>query len=119
MIIEDENGFPTRVTTNKASPPDNTPKATVGSPGGVVNAPVNWGQFIYGTISDYLNPGVLLPAAACFLNWLQGSEPLTSRGLVTAAVLAFIAAEQAVIKMTGNDGLSQRLRSTGQLNGGR
>src|ERR1700680_4939120 len=100
MAIENSNGFPVRVA-------DSTPLAALVAPAPViVNSPVTWPQLIWGTISDYLNPGVLLPGLLVIANWLQSSEPLTTRGLVTAVVLAGIAIEQALIKMSGNDGLS-------------
>jgi threonine/homoserine/homoserine lactone efflux protein len=96
-----------------------TGTSSLSAPIGVpVNAPISWGQVLGGFLSDYLNPAVILAFLVVLATWLQSSAPITSRGIVTVIVVALVAAMQAALHVTANDGLGRRLRATGQIKGG-
>lgn len=117
------NGFPVRIqkfsdfVDEKAETV--VEKADVETPTtvGTVNGPVTWWQLIGGWMSDA--PIFLLAALPLIATWLQSSAPITTRGLITVGILAIVAGLTGVQRLTGTDGLSLRLRATGQINGGK
>jgi hypothetical protein len=81
----------------------------------IVRAPISWAQLGGALLSDYLNPAVILAFLGVVANWLQSSESVTTKGIITVIVLALIAAMQAALHVTETDGLARRLRAMGQI----
>ncbi len=104
-------------TANITYPPSTGSEPIIhGSAAGVVNAPVTWPELLGGWLTDA--PFFILAALTIIGTWLQSGVPITSRGIVTVAVLAILAGLTAVQRATGSDGLSLRLRAKGQIGRG-
>lgn len=112
-MIELQNGVPVDVPIPPPAPPTSTPSEPTGT---VVNSPITWPQLIGGWMSDA--PVFLLAALPLIATWLQ-SAPFSEKGLITVLILAIVAGLTAVLRKTGTDGLSLRLRANGQILGGR
>jgi len=119
MLIKDANGIPVVVDSLPADPEVAYQKIKAETaPAGVVNAQITWGQFLGGLMSDYLNPAVVVPTLMAILTALQVPNETWKAGIVVV-LGAYITALQLVMHFTGTTGLMMRLRSMGQINGGR
>lgn len=94
-------------------PPDNG-----GDGSGPVNTPITWPQLIGGWLSDYTDPAVILAFLGVIYVWISGTGPITWRFAATAVLGAVIAAEQAILRKHGMDGLARRLKAMGQIDKG-
>jgi hypothetical protein len=85
---------------------------------GLVNTPITWPQLIGGWLSDYTDPAVILAFLGALYVWIGGAGPVTWRLAATAVLGAVIAAEQAILRRHGMDGLARRLKARGQIDKG-